>query len=189
MTYSYVANDGEAWLKGAPEIEVHIHGPNSGDATYGADLSCAGEKVTEAIRNFNQDSQTWSGEVLLFTQKQIEDYNAAYGSQGFNVMMWEDDDTACTIKTNKDLTEVLKGIAGVVGAAAVVIEKPNSTSSWVKAAGLFIGAVYASASWLLSNDDFLGAAPQVTTDATRTDLWLNSSSKNGYIKTELRYMQ
>lgn len=189
MTYSYVKDDGEAWAKGSAEIEVHIHGPNSGDATYGADLSCAGEKVTESYRNFNQDSNTWSGEVLLFTQKQIEDYNAAYGSQGFNVMMWEDDDTACTIKTDKDMTEVLKGIAAAVGAAAVLIEKPNSTSSWVKAAGLFIGAAYASASWLLSNDDFLGDAPQVSTDATQTDLWVNGSTKNGYIYTELKYMQ
>lgn len=188
MTYSYVVDDGEAWLKGAPEIEVHIHGPNSGDATYGADLACSGEKVTESYRYFNQDDKTWSGEVLLFTEKQITDYNAAYGDQGFNVMLWEDDDTECSIKTDKDMTEVLKGIAAAAGAAAVLIAKPDNLSDWIKAAGSFIGALYANASWLKSNDDFLGAAPQVTTDASKTDLWQSGSGTNGYINTELRYM-
>jgi hypothetical protein len=189
MTYSNVTNDGEAWTKGAPEIEVHIHGPNGGDKTYGADLACAGEHSTDPFRSFNQDSRTWSGEVLLFNQQQITEYNTKYGSQGFNLMLWEDDDTSCTIKTDKNMTSVLAGIAGVVGAAAVVIEKPGATSSWVKAAGLFVGALYASASWLLSNDDFLGAAPQVTTNALQSTLYTNSSSTNGYINTQVKYMQ
>ena len=189
MTYSYVSNDGEAWTKGNPEIEVHIHGPNGGDKTYGADLACAGEKQTDYYRNFNQDSKTWSGEVLLFNQQQITDYVTKYGDQGFNVMMWEDDDTACTIKTDKDMTSVLGGIAAALGAAAVVIKKDPTWGDWVKAAGLFVGAVYASASWLKSNDDFLGAAPQLQLNATRTDLYTSGSTSNGYIYTSLKYMQ
>lgn len=188
MTYSNLNNDGEAWLKGAPEIEVHIHGPNGGDKTYGADLACAGDRQTDPHRKFNQDNNTWSGEVLLFNQVQINSYNASYPGMGFNVMMWEDDDGACAIKTDKNMTLVLAGIAGVIGAAAVVIAEP-SPANFVKASGLFIAALYASASWLLSNDDFLGAAPQVTQGAVRTDLYTSSSSTNGYINTQLKYMQ
>lgn len=188
MTYSYVRDYKEAWTKGAPEIEVHIHGPNSGDQTRGEDLACAGEKSTETFRTFNQDGNTWSGEVLLFTQAQINDYNSKYGG-GFNVMMWEDDDGACQIKTDKNITQLLQLIAGTAGATAVIVEKPTATSSWIKAGGLFIAAVYSSASWLLSNDDFLGDAPQVGTNVARTDLWLDGSTTNGYIITATKYMQ
>jgi hypothetical protein len=189
MIYSSLIDDGESWLKGNPEIEVHVHGPDGSGGTHAVSLSCAGEKQTNHYRYFDQNNKTWSGEVLLFTQSEITNYNTKYPGQGFNVMMWEDDDGPCVIKTDKDMTLVLAGIAGVVGAAAVIIEKPGSLASWVKAAGMFIGATYASASWLKSNDDFLGAAPQVTTNATRTDLYLSNSKTNGFIHTELRYMQ
>ena len=190
MTYSSISDDGEAWAKGNPEIEVHIHGPNGGDKTYGADLACAGEKQTDIYRKFNQDSRTWSGEVLLFNKSQITNYNTAYGTQGFNVMLWEDDDTACTIKTDKDIRQTLQAVGALVGATATLITMPDSAGvgQWLKTAGAFIGALYASASWLLSNDDFLGTAPQVGTGVTRSTIYKSSSSTNGYIDTVLKYM-
>jgi hypothetical protein len=189
MTYSNLRDVGEPWTKGDPEIEVHLHGPNGGDKTYGADLACAGEHQTDIYRRFDQNANTWSGEVLLFNQAQLADYYTKYGNQGFNVMVWEDDDTACSIKTDKNMTQVLALIAGAAGAAAVVIAAPASGGAWVKAAGMFIAAVYASASWLQSNDDFLGAAPQVTEGVEKMELWLTETSKNGYINTSLKYIQ
>lgn len=103
-------------------------------------------------------------------------------------MVWEVDDTPCVIKTDKNMTQVLQGIASAVGAVAIVISKPNSTSDWVRAAGIFIGAVYSSASWLLSNDDFLGAATMVTPNATQSTIYTTGSQQNGYIHTTLRGM-
>lgn len=155
MTYSSIQDDGEAWAKGDPEIEVHVHGQYTGGGTYGKDLSCAGDRVTNSVRNFNQDNKTWSGEVLLFSKSEIDSYNSQF-SEGFNVMMWEDDDTACTIKTDKDITGLLKLTAGVLGSAALVVMPKADRKAYATAAGLFIGTLYSSASWLLSNDDFLG---------------------------------
>ncbi|MBA4157842.1 MAG: hypothetical protein H0X65_10245 [Gemmatimonadetes bacterium] len=181
MTYSYVKNDGEAWVKGAPEIEVHVHGRYEGK-TYGKDLSCAGDRVKDSHRYFNQDSKTWTGEVLLFTQAEIADYNSRY-PEGFNIMMWEDDDTACTIKTDKDITGLLKLTSGVVGATAVFVK-----GNWLTAAGLFIGTLYESANWLLSNDDFLGDAVEASEGSTRHNLWIGDSY-NGYIEVQTKYIK
>lgn len=189
MTRLYLPDLGEPWTKGDPEIEVHIHGPNGGDKTYGADLACAGERQTDYRRYFNQNNNTWTGEVLLFDQAQLTDYYNKYGNQGFNIMVWEDDDTACVIKTDKNITQSLLLIAGAAGAAATVVAPVVGLTGWLKAAGSFIGAVYASASWLKSNDDFLGAAPQVTDGATRSEIWMSPTKKNGYMDTSIRYMQ
>lgn len=185
LTYSYIKDDGEAWAKGNPEIEAHVHGQYTGGGTYGKDLSCAGEKVTNTTRNFNQDSQTWSGEVLLFDKSQVDAYNAEF-TEGFNVMMWEDDDTACTLKTDKDITGLLKLTAGMAGAAAVLIIAKPDLKTYVTAAGVFIGTLYESASWLLSNDDFLGDAVEVSPGSYEHRIWIGESN-NGTIHLKNLY--
>lgn len=161
MTFSKIIDDGEAWLKGQPEIEVHVHGPapGSGDTTQADDLSCAGEKAG-GYRQFNQDSPEWSGSVLLFTKSEIDQYNLE-NSDGFNVLFWEDDDTACAVKTDKRLEDHLGvGATLVVLGAAVIVQnvKEGDKSGVLVGGGLFIAGIYHLANFLLSNDDFLGAA-------------------------------
>jgi hypothetical protein len=152
MTKLYVTDTNEPWTKGSPEIEVHIHGPATDGSTYGDDLGCAGEHASYP-RSFDQNDNTWTGNVLLFTQSEIEAYNLRE-SDGFNIMIWEDDDTACTLKYDKDFLkgaiELTKSIYNVVSTAV------KEDQSWEVAAGRFIAAVYNSASWLLSNDDWIG---------------------------------
>jgi hypothetical protein len=182
MTYSQLDDLGEHYFKGNPEIEVHIHGPNSGGSTVGADLACAGGEVSESVRQFDQNGNTWSGEALLFSQDQIEAYD---GTQGFNVMVWEDDDTACLIKTDKDITGLLELTAGLAGTAVSI-----STGNWLGAAAAFIGTVYQSASWLMSNDEFLGDAGLVqgssNLNVLEPKLYIGHQ-QNGELRLELLY--
>lgn len=185
MTYSYITDDGEAWTKGAPELETHVHGQYTGGGTYGKDLSCAGEKMTINYRNYNQDSRTWSGEVLLFSKSEIDAFNAQF-SQGFNVMVWEDDDTACTLKTDKDIRGLLQLTAGVAAFVGVVVMPNPTTAAYITGGGSFLASLYQNASWLLSNDDFIGDAVPVSSGSMEHRV-MNGTSNKGTIHLVNRY--
>lgn len=155
MTYNRVYGDYEGAFSGAPEFEMHVHGPSDA-SLYGNDLACSGESSSEPYRRYNQDNLTYNGNVLLFTQAQINATQNLTGD-GFNVMMWEDDDTRCTLKYDKDnLKNALLFTRDVLGAAAVAVR--NSGSNPFLAAATFVAAVYNSSSLLKSNDEWVGAA-------------------------------
>ncbi|MGI8619821.1 MAG: hypothetical protein ACR2L6_12170 [Gemmatimonadaceae bacterium] len=188
MTFSRLGDMGEPWFRGNPEIEVHIHGPLSqANSQYGADLACAGEHALP-YRVFDQNNVFWNGNVLLFTRDQEIDFNNSF-FEGHNILFWEDDDTACVIKTDKYmLRSVLGTTTGAIGGAAV---KFAGGSGWIGVLSTFLGVLYDSADWLLSNDDFLGAAVPA---ASNGDQWsdanytiLRGTDINGRIKLEWKY--
>lgn len=119
MTFSRIVDRGEPWTKGDPEIEIHFHGPtDAGNSQYGADLSCSGEHALPE-KTFDQNNAFWNGSVLLFTQSE-EDAFAAQFPDGHHVIAWEDDDTACLIKTDQEsLSQVLINAAAAAGGAAL----------------------------------------------------------------------
>lgn len=86
----------EGWLKGAPEFEIHILG-QAGTSDSLTDYQCAGEKQP-APYYFDQNGTTWTGNVLLFSQAQINAYKAAHPSNSMRLVVVEDDDTACQLK-------------------------------------------------------------------------------------------
>jgi hypothetical protein len=154
MTYNRVYSDYEGAFSGEPEFEMHVHGA-SDSSLYGNDLACSGESSGDPYRRYNQDNLTYNGNVLLFTQAQI-DANRNLTSEGFNVMMWEDDDTRCTLKYDKDnLRNALLFSRDVLGAAAVAL---TSTQNPILVAAQFVAAVYNSSALLKSNDEWVGAA-------------------------------
>src|SRR2546427_1244414 len=105
MTKSHFVQDFEGWLKGSPEFEVHILGQKgTTDSLY--DYQCAGEQAGGPY-TFDQNDLDWSGNVLLFSEQQLEQYNAAHPGQNVRVFAVEDDDTACQIKTDAKSTERL----------------------------------------------------------------------------------
>lgn len=171
MEFSRLVDMGEPWTRGDPEIEVHIHGPtDAANSQYGEDLACAGE-YGGPYRTFDQNNAFWTGSVLLYTQAQAESFNAKF-QEGFNILFWEDDDTACSIKTDKNMLRgALSATRDAFGTVAVALV-PGAT--WYAIGGSFFGALYNSADWLLSNDDYLGGAVgnaytgQSYTDATHT---------------------
>src|SRR5213594_620181 len=98
MTKSHFVQDFEGWLKGSPEFEVHMLGQKgTTDSLY--DYQCAGEHAGGPY-TFDQNDLDWSGNVLLFSKTQLDQYNAAHPNQNLRVFVVEDDDTACQIKTD-----------------------------------------------------------------------------------------
>jgi fructose-1,6-bisphosphatase len=78
-------------------------------------------------------------------------------NQGFHVLFWEDDNVACILKLDSNtLVEVLKSTANAFGTVAI---KALPGASPVVVAAVFVGTLFSNAgAWLLTNDDFLGAA-------------------------------
>ncbi|MEO5739116.1 MAG: hypothetical protein ABIS29_00780 [Vicinamibacterales bacterium] len=155
ITFQRLVDMGEPWTLGAPEIEVHVHGPIApGAPQYGADLACSGDRVSYP-RGFNQDNAFWSGEALIFDQAQINNYNAIQQS-GFNVSVWEDDNNKCETKQESfNLAARFSAIGTAVGGYAAVTAA-TGIGPTVIAAGTFVAAVYQSLTFLWTNDDFLG---------------------------------
>ena len=155
MTYSYLKNDGEAWLKASPEIEVHVQAATADSPNEGKDLACSSES-SSGYRRFDQNNSTWSGSVLVFTQSQIDEQKLS-GNEGFHVTFWEDDDGRCQLKTNKNIQLIMANAASYYGANAAKALAPVCPQCAVAITGVTLTLqAYAWASWLLSNDDFLG---------------------------------
>ncbi|MEJ7759570.1 MAG: hypothetical protein WKF55_08240 [Gemmatimonadaceae bacterium] len=179
MTFSRIVDRYEPWTKGDPEIELHFHGPtDAGNSQYGADLSCSGEYALPE-KTFNQDNAFWNGSVLLFNQSEADAFAAQF-PDGHHVIAWEDDDTACLIKSDKEsLSEILITAAGAVGGAA--LKTGGIPGGLPFAVGIFLATIFQDANWLLSNDDILGVYVPAS---ARGDSWSDANytlERNGQI--------
>jgi hypothetical protein len=157
LEFSRILDAKEPWTRGDPEIEVHIHGPNSVAAPlYGDDLSCSGEHAPDYRKVFDQNGGFWEGRVMLFSNDEAVAYVNKF-KDGFHIIFWEDDNEPCTLKYDGNvLVSMLQSTAGAAGAVAV---KLIPGAAWYVFAGLFVAQVFSNAgSWLLTNDDFLGVA-------------------------------
>jgi hypothetical protein len=160
MTKTHFVQDFEGWLKGNPEFEVHILG-QKGQTDSLQSYQCAGEHSGTPYF-FNQDGLDWSGNVLLFGQTQIDQYNAAHPGQNMRVLVVEDDDTSCEIKIDKDAFKLLAtAVDGANEAQTAGNDTTSSTATrfWKYAVGLykFLKAV---TSLLRTNDELVGNAVQ-----------------------------
>lgn len=157
LEFSRILDAKEPWIRGDPEIEVHIHGPTSVTApTYGDNLSCSGEHAPDYRKVFNQDGNFWQGRVLLYSNEETVAYVNKF-KEGFHIIFWEDDNEPCTLKYDINvLAGLIQATAGAAGAVAV---KLIPGAPWYVVAGLFVAQLFAnSGSWLLTNDDYLGIA-------------------------------
>lgn len=157
LEFSRIIDAKEPWFRGDPEIEVHVHGPTDGASpSYGVNLSCSGEHAPDYRKVFNQDGGFWQGRVMLYSADEIRAFESKF-TQGYHVIFWEDDNDPCVLKLDSNaLVELLKSTAKAFGTVAL---KVIPTASWPVVAALFLGTLFEnSAPWLLTNDDFLGAA-------------------------------
>jgi hypothetical protein len=157
LEYSRLIDMKEPWFRGDPEIEVHIHGPtNVAAPTYGENLSCSGEHAGDPRKVFDQNGAFWQGRVLLYSPEEVAAYASKF-NQGFHVLFWEDDNEPCTLKLDTNvLTETLKSTATAFSTVAIKVLPGASPPIII---GVFLGTFFSSAGpWLLTNDDFLGAA-------------------------------
>ncbi|HLE56911.1 MAG TPA: hypothetical protein VJB15_07500 [Rhodothermia bacterium] len=170
MTFSRIVDMGEYWTKGDPEIEVHVHGPRSGgNPLYGEDLACSGEHAI-LERSFDQDNVFWNGSVLIFSSDQVNGFNAEFPN-GHHILFWEDDDTRCVLKFDKDgLMAALSATAAAVGGAAV--RAGWTKIGWGLVLSTFLASAYNTVETLQTNDDYLGA---LTPMENHGDYWYDAN--------------
>lgn len=155
LEFSRILDVHEPWNRGDPEIEVHIQGPSDqGNPRTGDDLSCSGEHSYDYRKVFNQDNGFWNGRVMLFSADEVSRFESRF-ADGYHVMFWEDDDTACVLKLdNQVLIELLKATASAGSVALKVIP-----IQWRLVASAFLAAFFTNpGEWLRTNDDFVGVA-------------------------------
>jgi len=157
LEFSRILDVKEPWFRGEPEIEVHIQAPNNLSApTQADDLSCSGEHAYDPRKVFNQDGAFWEGRVLLYSADEVVAFSNKF-TQGFHVMFWEDDNQPCILKLDTNaLVELLKSTASATSTVAIKVFPGASVPVLI---GTFLGTFFSNAGgWLLTNDDFLGAA-------------------------------
>ncbi len=157
MTKSHFVQDFEGWLKGSPEFEVHILGQKgTTDSLY--DYQCAGEHAGGPY-TFDQNDLDWSGNVLLFSKTQLDQYNAAHPNQNIRVFVVEDDDTACQIKTDPNRFQHL---IDVVDSTYGRLTSGNDSSTFIPKYFGRAKSAYnifrALADLIKTNDDLVGNA-------------------------------
>ena len=190
MTYSHFVQDFEGWFKGNPEYEIHILG-QAGASDSLTDYQCAGEPAGGDYR-FDQNSLTWSGRVMLFSQAQLNSYKAAHPNQNFRIIALEDDDTGCKIKFDsnrfKNLQTVLQAAyPNLTGSK----DTTGSLGKWVKRANALQKILRAAYSFITTQDDLIGNAVEdvVVGQFFAGANWIvkgENNVTNGWIKLEVR---
>lgn len=157
LEFSRILDVHEPFTRGEPEIEVHIQGPTSqNNPRYGIDLSCSGAEAYNYQKVFDQNGGFWEGRVMLFSAAEIADFNSKF-TDGFHVLYWEDDNASCVLKLESEtLIQMLKTTGTAASAIAI---KLIPKAPWYIVAGAFVAVWFENAgSWLLTNDDYVGAA-------------------------------
>ena len=159
MTQTKFNGTYEGWLKGEPEFEVHILGPASPGSTTMTTYQCAAATVGGPY-SFDQNSESWTGNVLLFSQAQIDQFTQNNPGQGFRIVVVEDDDTACQIKIDSTrVTRMLDALKLVYGDLTGAKDSTNSIGKKIIGpATTYVRVLKALISFLKTNDDPVGNA-------------------------------
>jgi hypothetical protein len=190
MTYASFTQTFESWLKGNPEFEVHILGQDGSGSTLKS-YQCAGEHAGGPYA-FDQNAKTWSGSVMLFSQNQFDAFQASHPGQAVRVLVIEDDDGACVIKTDKDqLSNLFKALDAAyqlwTGGKADLL---NLTKLF-KRATMLQQLYTATAALITTNDDIVGNAidDDIVGQTWSGTNWIVKGSgniTNGGIRLEMR---
>mgnify|MGYP003293767488 CR=1 FL=1 len=177
-------------MKGDPEFEYHILGQSAASDSL-RDYQCAGA-AAGGYYHFDQNSGTWSGSVLLFSQAQLNNYRAAHPNQNFRIIALEDDDTGCVIKFDASRFKTMVN--------TLQTQYPNLTGGkdtastlqkWVKRANALQKILSAAYSFITTQDDLIGnAIEDVVAGVSYPGAnWIIKGEKNvtnGWIKLEMR---
>ena len=190
MTYASFTSTFESWLKGKPEFETHVLGQN-GTSTELKSYQCAGEHAGGPYV-YDQNAKTWSGSVVLFSQAQLDSYRAQHAGQAVRILVLEDDDAACVIKTKQDnLTNLLKAVDQAYGSWTGGRDSTFSLQKYFKKAKALQAIFNAIASLITTNDEIVGTAIE---DAVAGQTWPGANwivrgennVTNGGIRLEMR---
>lgn len=163
MTYASFVEDFEGWLKGAPEFEIHIMGPNSAaDTATAKTFQCIGEQAPYAYR-WNMDKLEWTGSIQLFSNAQLAAFEQTYPGRAFLILALEDDDGPCVIRANRDLAgQMLEALgqayADYKGAKDQKVLTPGGLARILRAGRSGFSVITSLASLLKTNDELIGFA-------------------------------
>lgn len=156
LTYARINSSFEGWLKGAPEFEVHMLGQDAGSSALKS-YQCAGESAGVPYQ-YNHDATEWRGTVMLFSQAQLDSYKAQHPGQSLRILVMEDDDTRCVIKTDSArVAKMFYQIATAYGQLTGGKDTLISVKTYRKAVTL-LNIFKAIWSALQSQDDLVGTA-------------------------------
>lgn len=156
MTYAAFTQKFESWLKGAPEFETHILAPGSDQAL--TSVQCAGEHAGGPYA-YDQNDLTWTGSVLLYSKTQFDAFNAQHPGKALRILVIEDDDGACVIKTNRDrLAEAFKAVDDAYRQWTAGINGTSALGTYYTRALAIYRAAVGIGSLITSNDDLVGTA-------------------------------
>ncbi len=159
MTAASFVGTFEGWLKGNPEFEVHALG-QAGTTDSLKDYQCAGEKQAVPYY-FNQNATTWTGNVLLMSQTQIDSYKQQHPGQSFRLVVIEDDDTACQIKLEADrFKTMISTIDTYYRALTGGRDTTTGLTRYWNRANAFQKILQAVWSFITTQDEFVGTAVQ-----------------------------
>jgi hypothetical protein len=191
MTNSHLVETFESWVKGAPEIEVHLLG-QAGSSDSLTSYSCAAGTASGYYR-FDQNSLDWSGSVLLINQTQLNSYKAGHPNQNLRVFFVEDDDTSCQIKT--DPARFSNLVKAVEAAYPMFTGGRDSTGGnlqkiW-KRANAIQRILKALASLIKTNDELVGNAVEsvVVGESYPNSNWIikgDNNKTNGWIRLVMK---
>ena len=190
MTQASFTGTFEGWLKGAPEFETYVMGQDGSTANL-KPYQCAGEHAGGPY-SYDQNSKTWSGSVLLFSQAQLDQYKAEHPGQSVRIMVLEDDDTACVIKTKKDeLTNLFQAADQAYQLFTGGRDSVVSLTKLFKRAQALQKIFSALASFVNTNDEIVGtaiedAAAGITWPGTNWIVKGEDLVTNGAIRLEMR---
>jgi hypothetical protein len=164
LTQANILDLHEDWLRGAPEVEAMFMGPLSDTSKMNL-IACANESAA-APRFYNQDGNTWTGNVLIADTLQLARVRAAYppgtpwSMVRFTVALWEDDTGRCQIATSvNSWANKLKAAALTVLGGMVVLStdwtQPVDTEAWPFIVQLPLGLLGLIGT-IGGNDDFIG---------------------------------
>ncbi len=178
LTLSQPYDVQESWIRGDPEIEVHvIEGFSQSninnylpDTEYTSVCQAGQYNSVPYSRRFDQNDTSWWGRVMILSQDQLEDFpvdpdNPDVTPRALTVVLWEDDDKPCELVTALDLQSefvdfALAGLA--IFGGLIVDDAPNIyNNDYVGlAVGLGIGYVLIDRglNLLATNDDLVGIA-------------------------------
>lgn len=186
MTEAHLTQTFEGWLKGSPELEVHILG-QKGQTDSLLDYQCIGEKQAQPYY-YDQNDLDWSGSVMLFSQSQLDAYKSAHPNESVRVFLVEDDDTACEIKTNP--SDFQRALATVDAANRALTAGRDSLKIWAFAQAVQ-NLFSAFSSLINTNDDLVGNAVRdsIAGEFHSGFNWIvkgPDNATNGWIKLEMR---
>ncbi|HEX2209974.1 MAG TPA: hypothetical protein VHG93_20025 [Longimicrobium sp.] len=140
-----VGHDYEDWTRGSPEFEFWLI--NSQNRST---ITCAEEDRSVEPYRFNMDGTSYSNDFLLAAE-----YEMPQGVP-LSIAMYEDDDTRCEIRDDKDYIKLATdAFTNAYGAYKALTSKEWVNGQWIMQVG---HAYMAFASIARSNDEFVGVA-------------------------------